>query len=117
MARRAAAVLVALLVACSTTEPEGVGLSTEAFIEIIVELRIADHQIGDRVAFERRKAEILDEHGATPQDLAAFVQRHGDDVAHLSAVWDTIEQRLTRTEPDSTTDTLSAEPTADADPG
>lgn len=117
MARRAATLLVALVAGCSTTEPEDIGLRTEAFVEIIVELRIADHQTADPATFERRKAEILERHGATPQDLAAFVQRHGDDVAHLSAVWDTIEQRLSRTEADSTTDTLSAGPTPDADPG
>ncbi len=40
--------------------------------------------------FERRKAAILREHGASPEALRDFVRRHADDVMFMRGVWEEI---------------------------
>lgn len=101
--------LVALLavpaMACGFTDPVAEAgpeaLTRSQFIEIYVELRLAEQATPTREAFQARKQQIFERHGAPPHALIEFVEVHGDDVAYMAAVWDTIQHRLEAVETDS----------------
>jgi hypothetical protein len=104
--RSVRAVLVALVavlvVACGDRELTGrEELRPGQFVEIVVELRDADwetSQVEDpdsaAVEFERRKAEILERHGATEESLRRFVELYHRRPGMMSAVWDSISHRI-----------------------
>jgi hypothetical protein len=74
-------------------------LSPDDFMTVLVEIREAEREVeadGDSAQsrFEARKAEILERHGTTEEELRGFVRRRGEDVEYLSELWDTLNQRL-----------------------
>lgn len=103
--RRLPLLLALVLTACGFTEPvaeAGPGVLTRRqFIAIYVELRRAEQAVPVPDAFEARKQEIFERHGTEPRALVEFVEAHGDDVAYMAAVWDSIQHRLETLEGDT----------------
>jgi hypothetical protein len=89
---------------CTDGDPtaQPAGLSRGEFIEIMVALREAEWDASEgeaprdsvQVEFERRKAEILAQHGATEADLHAFLERNYRRPGFMGEVWDSIAKRL-----------------------
>lgn len=104
--------LLPLASACGATEPtnQDLVLKPAQFIDIVVAIRQAEPELADHDdestvrEFERRKAEILKEHGATEEALRNFVDRHYRRPGVLAAVWDSIANRLMVTAPDDEPD-------------
>jgi nucleotide-binding universal stress UspA family protein len=100
--RRAARLLglLALLAAgCGKTTPateaeRPAALLPEQFVEVYVDLRRAAHQAETPEQFDALKREVLRRHGLTAQALLDFANAHGADLDKMSALWDTIRDRL-----------------------
>lgn len=75
-------------------DPDESGISPRTFVDLYVELRIAEHEAESREDFDTRAEAILARHGATADDMLAFVDRHGTDVRLMVRVWSEIEERL-----------------------
>lgn len=106
----APALLAAILLtgACADDATEAQApLADAEFIEIMVELRQAEWEAesSDSAAdvFDRRKAEILDRHQTTEEEIREFVRITSGDLPRLNAIWDSISRQLrherTMTEP------------------
>ena len=69
-------------------------IDREVFISAYVELR-AEALLNDsgQITGEERE-QVLQEHGVTEDDLMAFAEIHGRDVAFMRGVWDEVEERL-----------------------
>ncbi|MBI4541045.1 MAG: hypothetical protein HY704_16205 [Gemmatimonadetes bacterium] len=78
----------------SRTEAEAGIIPADRFIAAYVDLRLAALKSpgGEVEAAERKR--VLARHGIESDDLLRFVERHGRDAEFMSAVWDTIEQRV-----------------------
>ena len=104
-------VVLALLatLACGRGEATGAdtGLTSEEFVEVIVELREAERAVMEEDSaqemFVRRKTEILERHGTSEEEIRAFVAAAARDLPRLEAVWEEISGRLRRAggEPDA----------------
>ena len=79
-------------------EPQGPDLRAETYIDVMVELRRAHTPQMSPAEFEAKRAEILAEAGVTDSLLVQWARAHGRDVALMSAVWDSINARLTAAE-------------------
>lgn len=100
---RLAAVLLAVAVqGCGRGEATGAGtgLTSEEFVEVIVELREAERAVmqedSAQEIFARRKAEILERHATSEEEIRAFVATASQDLPKLEAVWEEISSRLRR---------------------
>ncbi|HEX7049768.1 MAG TPA: hypothetical protein VF188_06100 [Longimicrobiales bacterium] len=100
MIRCAGAALLALLLAgCGTTDPVAesdgeVGLTPEAFIQVMVDLSRAAETAATPEAYATEKRAILERHGTTEDALIGFAERYGADAEAMAAVWDSIEKAL-----------------------
>jgi len=97
----AAAVLVVIaLAACRDAGPRQrrAALTPVEFVEVVVEIRQAERESlaadSAAAAFDRQKTQILARHGTTEDELREFVRVHSGDFGLMSAVWDSITQRL-----------------------
>jgi hypothetical protein len=90
--------LAVLLAACPGSErATGAGrLERDVFIDVMVELRRARSDAASADEFEERRAEILERYDLEADDLLAFVERHGHNVALMHQVWDSVQARLQR---------------------
>jgi hypothetical protein len=89
----ALALLLGVLHACA--RDDGAGLSTDRFVDVIVELRRAAEETRATPAdFTARRDQILRDASVTEEELRAYVERHGRDVAHMATVWETVNRRL-----------------------
>ncbi len=83
---------------CAGESADAPALSSEQFIDVIVSLREAEREVADEdsaaALFEERKRVILERHGATEDQLRAFIVRHRGELPVLQAAWDTITERL-----------------------
>ena len=103
---RALRVSVVLLViavqGCGRGEATGAetGLTSEEFVEVMVELREAERAVmqedSAQERFVRRKAEILERHGTSEEEIRAYVATAAQDLPKLEAVWEEISSRLRR---------------------
>lgn len=96
-------VLLAVAVqGCGRGEATGAetGLTADEFVEVIVELREAERAVmqedSAQELFVRRKAEILERHGTSEEEIRAFVATASQDLPKLEAVWEEISSRLRR---------------------
>ena len=85
----------ALLAGCRNPPAEPT-ITRDQFVDVIVQLRQADSETDDAGVFDARKAEILGDAGVTDSMLLAYARVHGDDIALMAEVWDTIARRLVR---------------------
>lgn len=93
IARLSGIALTAVLVACGSDSAEGV-LDREVFITTYVELRADALLSDDGQLSDDDRARVLQEHGVSEDDLLAFAQQHGRDLAFMREVWDEVEERL-----------------------
>jgi|SRR5690606_4379060 len=94
--RAATALVLALLLAGCRSRGEETTITRDQFIDVIVQLRMADMDTDDPAVFAARRDSILREAGVTDSMLLAYARVHGGDVAHMAEVWDTISRRLIR---------------------
>lgn len=92
-------VLALLAAGCGKTAPatgaeRAQALSPEQFVEVYVDLRRAAHQAESPEQFDALKREVLHSHGISAQALLDFANAHGADLGKMSALWDTIRDRL-----------------------
>jgi hypothetical protein len=112
------------LIACQR-DPTGRDGSLRAreFEDIIVELRTAERELQREHEahrppgeledhFAQRRAEILERHGATEDDLLDFIERHHAHPGLMADIWERIAERL-RTRPDEPARGPSPEPFPD----
>jgi hypothetical protein len=69
-------------------------LDREAFVGVMVELRMAALKQPNATLTPADRARILQDHGVTEEELITFAQVRGDDPAFMAEVWREIEQRL-----------------------
>ncbi|HUG41553.1 MAG TPA: hypothetical protein VMM12_13780 [Longimicrobiales bacterium] len=109
--RRRRAVLGLLIAAtfagCEREDATASGrLTPEAFADVIVELREAERDALETDSamevFARRKAEILERHRTSEEEIRAFVADPRHDVRMLADVWEEISNRLRRPVPEDT---------------
>lgn len=95
----ASALICSIAAACGCglfpPEPQAEsGIDRQTFIEVYVALRSADMHSMEAAEFEARKADIMAEHGVTPEQLLEFVERHGHDVRFMADVWKDVQARM-----------------------
>jgi hypothetical protein len=95
-----AAVLL-MLVGCEQLRSDPSGMSRQDFITTMVELRRARKTTKAPAAYEAEKSRVLARHGTSAAALEEFVRVHGEDPTYMSAVWDSIANRLERPALDS----------------
>lgn len=71
----------------------------DTFVAVWVDLRLAalasPGEAPDPVTRER----IVERHGTTEQELLAFVEAHGRDIAYMERVWQDVEARMNELSP------------------
>lgn len=96
----ATALLSIGLVACDGSDTDVTALTPETFADVIVELREAEWEALETDSavqvYARRKAEILEHHGTSEQELRRFVELSSRDLPLLDELWEDISQRLRR---------------------
>ena len=90
------------MMACGGNEPVPPveeTISRDRFIEVVVAVRQAEHDVSDadsaQALFEARRDSIMEALSVTEADLERFVASYRD-LGELDAVWDTITHRLKR---------------------
>lgn len=78
--------------ACGPSEPETI--SRETFVETYVALRAAELRSSGAVIPEEDRDSVLADNGVSDEDLVAFAEAHGGDVAFMEAVWTDVQNRL-----------------------
>ena len=73
--------------------PAPTTISKEKFVTTYVKLREAAVAV-DSAGLDSARAAILRQAGVTQQDMLAFADAHGRDVAFMKDVWEEVEQRL-----------------------
>jgi hypothetical protein len=91
--------LALLVAACGRTSPateaeRPQALSPEQFVQVYVDLRRAAHQAETPEQFDSLKREVLRSHGVSARALLDFANANGADLDKMSALWDTIRDRL-----------------------
>jgi hypothetical protein len=104
-------ILSAALLSCGTGA-DTTGVTSDSFVQVMVELRRAANQAaGDTAAFAARREQILLGAGVTEEQLHEYVEAHGRNVEHMARIWETINTRLS----DLDEQPLDADVPADAD--
>lgn len=85
-------VLTALSVACASEEADTV--DRDEYVDLYVELLRVSAEADDSTEAVHRRAEVLERHGRTLEELTAFAERHAADPDYMAEVWLTIERRL-----------------------
>ncbi len=78
--------VVLLLVGCGDDAPAGT-IDRAAFVGTWVELRAAAARTDGSVLSSAERERILAERGTTADELAAFVDAHGEDLAYMDDLW------------------------------
>ena len=90
--------LIALTLAGCGDGVPGVGaaptVSSEIFVEAVVELRTSDLLDDSGYLPEGEPERILEERGLEPDDLRRFVEEHGGDVPLMAGLWEEIDRRV-----------------------
>ncbi len=73
-------------------------IAPETFVDVMVQLRRAHELDITADQFAARRDAILRDAGVTDSMLVQWIRAQGSDVAQLSALWDTINARLTASE-------------------
>ena len=92
-----AALCAAVFTACGDEDaagPESTLISDEVFVSTYVELRATALRHVSRVILDAERDSVLAEAGVTEEELLAFVEFHGSDVAYMRSVWDQVERQL-----------------------
>jgi hypothetical protein len=79
--------------ACSGGDPTA-PIDRDAFIEVMIELRLAAREFRDPSAFDSRKDQILADAGVSDSTLMRFVRAHQDDPEYMSEIWERIDEQV-----------------------
>lgn len=92
----AALLLVALPLAtgCEEALRAPAVIDRETFVEAYVGLRIASLERPGSELSEARRDSVLEAQGVTEEELLAFAEAHGSDVATMNEIWAEIQARL-----------------------
>lgn len=87
--------LAVVLWGCSggAPTPATTTISKDKFITTFVKLREAAVTV-DSAGLDSARTAVLRQAGVTQQDMLAFAEVHGRDVAFMKDVWNEVEQRL-----------------------
>jgi hypothetical protein len=69
-------------------------IDRDAFIDVMIELRLAAREFQDPSAFDSRKEEILAQAGISDSTLMQFVRAHQNDPEYMSEIWEVIDQEV-----------------------
>ena len=105
--RIAAVLCLLILTACGGDEATEPALSRDEFVEVIVDLREAERAVAEEDSaaelFAARKAEILERHGTSEEEIREYVRASTGDLQGMADTWEEISGRLGRAaDPDST---------------
>ena len=99
--RRAIFALTMLLLvgsaACATegtVDPDPDLVDRNTFVLVYTDLRVAALSNPRRDITEQDRDAVLQQHGVTSDDLLAFAEYYGPDIAFMRDVWNDIETRL-----------------------
>ncbi len=94
--RGAGPLLALVLCACSAGGPAEAGepIDRETFIATFVDLRATALRSDERVLSDDARAEVLERHGVTAEDLLRFADAYGRDVELMRDVWNEVEVQL-----------------------
>ena len=90
-------VVIAALVApasCGQGAGPSAPIDREVFISTYVDLRAAALESDSAVLTDEARADVLDRHGVTAEDLLGFAEVHGRDVEFMREVWNEVEVRM-----------------------
>lgn len=73
---------------------EPAGLDREVYIDAMARLTFADIVLFEEHQLDSARVAILTELGTTGEELVAFAERHGDDIAYMHEVWTRIRERV-----------------------
>lgn len=94
------AVLVAGLLACGGAAPNE-PMTRDTFVQVMVDLRRAAAAAASQEEFAARRAEILRQAGVSDSALLEYTRVHAGELDHMSALWDSIDARLSRPDIDT----------------
>lgn len=88
-------VLSSAILTVPACTPETVDtVDRETFIRVYLELRAAALDAEDATLVQADRDRILEKYGITAEDMVAFADAHGSDVAFMRDLWNEIETRL-----------------------
>lgn len=111
--------LAALLPACDPGFPgpqDGDTIPEDAFVEAMVELRMAAAAWEGRRLPDPERDAILEAHGLEAEELLHFVEIHGTDVLYMNRVWARVEATFTARD-EELQEEEDPEPGLDPEPG
>lgn len=87
---------IALLCAAGSAacEREPAGLDEDVYVEAVARLTFADILLFEEDRLDSARVAILAELGTTGEELVAFAERHGDDIAYMHEIWTRIRERV-----------------------
>lgn len=96
MSGRALASIAVLVAAAfgSACDREPAGLDPEVYVEAIARLTFADIMLFEEARLDSARVAIVSELGTSAEELVAFAERHGDDIAYMHEIWTRIRQRV-----------------------
>ncbi len=87
--------LAVVLTACGgDTSGPSPGIDAETFIATYVDLRSTALSAGESLISDAKRAQAINRHGVSEDDLTQFIEAHGEDVELMRDIWDEIERRL-----------------------
>jgi hypothetical protein len=95
-----AAIVVVGPLACGEAAPNE-PVTRDTFVQVIVDLRRAAAGASSQQEFEARRAEILRQAGVSDSALVEYARVHAGELDYMSAVWDSIDARLSRPDIDT----------------
>ena len=99
-----AVVIASLALAASCAPDQPAPISREAFVETYVALRAAEMRSPGAVIPDEARDSVLAAMEVSEEDLVAFAETHGDDVAFMEALWSEVQNRMVElsSRPDTT---------------
>lgn len=94
------AVAVAGQFGCGSAAPNE-PMTRDTFVEVMVDLRRAAAESASQQEFEARRSEILRQAGVSDSALLEYTRVHAGELDYMSALWDSIDARLSRPDIDT----------------
>lgn len=69
-------------------------MDRETFVSVWVDLRLAALGTSTGRVDPETRERIVQRHGTTEEELLAFVEAHGRDIAYMEGVWQDVEERM-----------------------
>lgn len=71
----------------------------DTFVAVWVDLRLAALASSGEPPDPATRERIVERHGTTEEELLAFVDAHGRDIAYMERVWQDVEARMSELAP------------------